>query len=120
MCSNQSGGPFRLRPSVPEAGQRNSQAALRACSLGRTCSAIQLLLFQRLRGRGLLASPEIGALIGGRILKRFTVTFDYPHHRILLVPNSRFSDPFRTNESGLSLVANGADFHRFEVDDVEK
>jgi len=76
--------------------------------------------FSTTEGEGLLASPEIGALIGGRILKRFTVTFDYPHHRILLEPNSRFSDPFRTNESGLSLVANGADFHRFEVDDVEK
>lgn len=68
---------------------------------------------------GLLASPEIGALVGGEILQRFTVTFDFPHHRILLEPNSRFSDPFRTDESGLSLLAKGADFHRFEIDDVE-
>ena len=37
---------------------------------------------------GALASPDIGAMAGGEILRRFTVTFDYPHHRILLQPNS--------------------------------
>ena len=68
---------------------------------------------------GLLASPDLGALIGGAILSRFTVTFDYPHHQILLEPNSRFSDPFRDNESGLSLLATGTDFHQFDVGDVE-
>jgi outer membrane lipoprotein-sorting protein len=69
---------------------------------------------------GLLASPMIGGLIGGEILQRFTVTFDYPHHRILLEPNSRFSDPFRKNASGLSVLAQGADFRRFEVDGVDQ
>jgi len=68
---------------------------------------------------GLLASSDIGALIGGEILRRFTVTFDFPHQRILLEPNIHFSEPFRANESGLSLLAEGADFRRFEVDDVE-
>jgi membrane-associated protease RseP (regulator of RpoE activity) len=68
---------------------------------------------------GVLASLNIGALIGGKILQRFTVTFDFPHRRMLLEPNSHFSDPFRDNESGLSLLAKGADFHVFEVDDVE-
>jgi predicted aspartyl protease len=36
---------------------------------------------------GALASPDIGAIAGGEILRRFIVTFDYPHHRILLEPN---------------------------------
>jgi predicted aspartyl protease len=40
---------------------------------------------------GALASPDIGAIIGGEILERFTITFDYPHHRILLEPNSHFA-----------------------------
>ncbi|HLK22846.1 MAG TPA: pepsin/retropepsin-like aspartic protease family protein [Bryobacteraceae bacterium] len=35
---------------------------------------------------GALASPDIGALAGGEILRRFVVTFDYPHHRVLLEP----------------------------------
>ncbi len=68
---------------------------------------------------GLLASPEIGGLVGGEILERFTVTFDYSHHRILLEPNSRFGDRFLTDESGLSVIATGAGFHHFEIDDVE-
>ncbi|HEV2689722.1 MAG TPA: aspartyl protease family protein [Bryobacteraceae bacterium] len=68
---------------------------------------------------GILASADIGALIGGRILERFTVTFDYPHRQILLEPNSRFAEPFRANESGLSLLASGEGFHRFESDAVE-
>jgi predicted aspartyl protease len=42
---------------------------------------------------GALASPDIGAIIGGEILQRFTVTFDYPHQRILLEPNSSFGPP---------------------------
>ena len=42
---------------------------------------------------GALASPDIGAILGGEILERFTVTFDYPHHRILLEPNSHFTAP---------------------------
>jgi len=48
------------------------------------------------------------------------MTFDYPHQRILLEPNSHFPEPFRANESGLSLLAKGEDFHHFEADDVEK
>lgn len=68
---------------------------------------------------GLLASQDIGALIGGKILQRFTVTFDFPHRRMLLEPNSHFSDAFRDNETGLSLLAKGADFRTFEVDQVE-
>jgi hypothetical protein len=68
---------------------------------------------------GALASPDLGAMIGGEILERFTVTFDYPHHRILLEPNSHFADPFHPNQSGFSLIAKGAGFHQFECDDVE-
>ena len=53
------------------------------------------------------------------MLRRFTVTFDLPHRRIFLQPNSHLGEPFRDNESGLSLLAKGVNFHRFEVDGVE-
>ena len=69
--------------------------------------------------QGLLASPDIGALVGGGILKRFNITFDLPHNRILLEPNSLFSRPFSTNESGLDLLAEGVKFHDFIVDAIE-
>lgn len=68
---------------------------------------------------GILASPDIGALVGGEILERFAVTFDYPHHQILLEPNSHFSDPFPANTSGLSLIATGDDFHKIKSDAIE-
>lgn len=68
---------------------------------------------------GLLATEEIDALIGGDILQRFTMTFDFPHHRILMEPNGNFSRPFPADASGLSLLAKGDDFHRFEVKGVQ-
>lgn len=42
---------------------------------------------------GALASQDIGAIVGGEILRRFIVTFDYPHSRILLEPNGSFTNP---------------------------
>ncbi len=68
---------------------------------------------------GALASSDIGAMIGGEILERFTVTFDYPHQRILLEPNGHFADPFQPNQTGFSLIAKGVGFHQFECDDAE-
>jgi hypothetical protein len=69
--------------------------------------------------KGMLASNEFGAFVGGEILDRFVVTFDYPHQRILLEANHHLHDPFRANESGISLIATGKNFERFEVDLVE-
>ena len=65
---------------------------------------------------GLLASPDIGALIGGAILERFVVTFDLPHRRIFIEPNSHFHDAFAANESGIALLAHDG---RLEVAGVE-
>jgi hypothetical protein len=41
--------------------------------------------------------------IGGDILRRFTVTFDYPRRRMILEPNDRLRDPFEADMSGLGL-----------------
>ena len=42
-------------------------------------------------------------LIGGEVLKRFTVTFDYSRSHMHLEPNSHYHDPFRFDASGLDL-----------------
>jgi Aspartyl protease/PDZ domain len=42
-------------------------------------------------------------LIGGELLKRFTVTLDFPRQRMLLLPNSDLSKPFPFDSSGLIL-----------------
>lgn len=42
-------------------------------------------------------------LIGGRVLRRFTVTLDYSHQRMLLEPNRNYRQPFSADQSGLNL-----------------
>jgi len=46
-------------------------------------------------------------LIGGEVLSRFTVTFDYENARLWLEPNSSFGTAFEFTGSGLSLAAEG-------------
>ena len=41
--------------------------------------------------------------IGGEILRRFTVTFDYPRKRMILEPNARIGDGFEWDMSGLGV-----------------
>jgi len=42
---------------------------------------------------GIFAVPYITGTIGGQMLRRFTVIFDYPHGEMILEPNEHFSDP---------------------------
>lgn len=39
-------------------------------------------------------NPDDREVIGGEVLRRFTVIFDYPHKRIILEPNGSFGDQF--------------------------
>ncbi|HET8736739.1 MAG TPA: aspartyl protease family protein [Pricia sp.] len=45
--------------------------------------------------------------IGGDLLKRFNIVFDYGRNKILLRKNRNFNAPFQYNLSGLSLQHNG-------------
>lgn len=67
---------------------------------------------------GLLANPQLAGLLGGEILNRFTVTWDYRSRRMWLVPNSRLNDPFRSDASGLHLIAKGPGLSQVYVDAV--
>ena len=42
---------------------------------------------------GEVPSRDRAGAVFGEILRRFIVTFDYPHTRILLEPNSSFTNP---------------------------
>jgi len=53
---------------------------------------------------------EVAGLIGGEILRRFTIIFDYPSERITFIPNGDFKDCFRHDRSGMSLIAEGNNF----------
>lgn len=45
--------------------------------------------------------------VGGEVLKRFNVTFDYGRNRMLIKKNKYFNDPFQYNISGIDLQHNG-------------
>lgn len=48
-----------------------------------------------------VGSKEAIGNIGGDILRRFTVTFDYSRKQMILEPNGRMGDPFEADMSGL-------------------
>jgi hypothetical protein len=45
--------------------------------------------------------------VGGEIMRRFTVAFDYPNQKIYLKKNKDFDDPFHFNMSGLDFRQDG-------------
>ncbi|TDP01583.1 PDZ domain-containing protein [Flavobacterium sp. 245] len=45
--------------------------------------------------------------IGGEVLKRFTVVLDYKDQKLYLKKNSKFSEPFTYNKSGITVQHNG-------------
>jgi predicted aspartyl protease len=70
--------------------------------------------------RGDDASGSYDGLIGGDILSRFKVVFDYSRRRMILEPNANFSEAFEADMSGLDLATDGDDFSVVVVNEVEK
>jgi len=57
--------------------------------------------------KGTLASPEIDGIIGGELLRRFTVIFDPARSRLILEPNVHFREPYEHNMTGIAVRAEG-------------
>jgi len=45
--------------------------------------------------------------VGGEVLKRFNIVFDYPNRKVTLQKNKNFNTPFQYNMSGIDLQHNG-------------
>lgn len=56
--------------------------------------------------------------LGGEILSRFTVIFNFPHEKIYLKKNNEFKKQFYFNLSGLTIKAKGSSLNIFEITDV--
>ncbi|HMF28385.1 MAG TPA: PDZ domain-containing protein, partial [Candidatus Cybelea sp.] len=56
---------------------------------------------------GALTAPFVAANIGGNLLRRFSVTFDYYNGTMTLVPNDSFKESDWYERSGLFLVRRG-------------
>ena len=53
-----------------------------------------------------MVEDRVGS-VGGEILKRFSVVFDYKNEQLYLKRNSHFSEPFTYNKSGVEVKHNG-------------
>ena len=69
-----------------------------------------------------LLAPKIfrNGSIGGGILSRFTVVFDYPRHKIYLRKNNSFHNPFFYNLSGITIKAVGSNLKKYKIEEVRK
>ncbi|HJT97194.1 MAG TPA: aspartyl protease family protein [Rhodanobacteraceae bacterium] len=57
--------------------------------------------------KGAFANPDLAGNLGGGILRRFTVAFDYSAKRMYLAPNADFAKPDAFDRSGLFLLGDG-------------
>lgn len=67
-----------------------------------------------------LGATKRNGAIGGEVLSRFTVIFNFPDEEIYLKKNGQFKKKFHYNLSGLMVKAKGARLNVFEVIDVRK
>lgn len=65
-------------------------------------------------------NAQIAGAIGGGLLRRYVVVFDFPHQQMMFTPSSVFRLFDQEDKSGLTIVAKGADLKRFEVEQVQQ
>jgi len=58
--------------------------------------------------------------LGGGIIGRFNITFDYFNGMIYLKKSQQFYDKFEYNMSGLDVIAEGTSFNKFIINGVDK
>ena len=63
---------------------------------------------------------ERNGSIGGELLKKFHVIFDFPNSKLYMKANRSFKYPFEYNMSGLELIAQGKDLDMFVISKIRK
>ena len=114
-------GKVKTMPAsdAPLAGaQKAVLARLRLLQLGPYIVPSPIAVFSGV-DRPAGSEPRLAGEIGGDILERFTVIFDYARRRIILDRNSNFRVDDLEDMSGLSIVAGGPNLKRFEVVSVQ-
>ena len=92
--------------------ERIERLELGGVSLAHPIAALQSAGAGRVSARGTLGN------IGGAILSRFKVIFDYPRKRMILEPGPGIAEPFEMDMSGLALTAPPPDHRRVRVSRV--
>lgn len=88
---------------------RLARLELAGFSLERPVAALQQAGAGRISAEGTLGN------IGGGVLSRFKVIFDYPHRRMILEPGPDIALPFEADMSGLGLASIPPDLQRVSV-----
>jgi hypothetical protein len=58
--------------------------------------------------------------IGGEVMSRFTIVFNFPKERLYIKKNSTFKNSFYYNLSGITIKAKGSALNIFEVTEVRE
>jgi hypothetical protein len=99
-------------------GQSNGQIGrVRSLQIGKFTIANPLTLFSEDKA-GAMASSQIVGNIGQMIAGKFKLFLDYTHTRIILEPNSTFSQPMERATAGVVLTTEGKDYATIRVSDV--
>jgi PDZ domain len=103
----------------PELGLRNKIALGRAKEfrIGRYKAQEAIIEFTQVSPFS--GDAGVAGEIGGGMLRRFTVIFDYPHRKIILEPNSSFQDDDQEDKSGISVIAKGPGLKTFQIVQVQ-
>lgn len=103
---------------VGASGQSKGRVGrLKSLQLGRFVIENPITGFSQAK-RGTLASTTNSGLIGGLVLRRFKVIFDYSRRRMMLEPNEHSTDPFEYGMTGASITAEGADLKTYTISQV--
>jgi membrane-associated protease RseP (regulator of RpoE activity) len=99
-------------------GQSNGQIGrVRSLQIGKFTIANPITLFSEDKA-GAMATSQLVGNIGQLIAGKFKVFLDYNHTRIILEPNSTFSQPMDRATAGVVLTTEGKDFATIRVTDV--
>jgi len=76
---------------------------LLAATLGGTRVDKPVAILESTEGGATGAGASYDVLIGGEMLRRFTVTFDYAHKRVFFKPNAILKEPFIGDRVGFAV-----------------
>lgn len=98
-------------------------ARLNYFHIGEHCWPNPIATFPK--SNGILDSLKYGSVyrngaIGGEILSRFEVIFDFPREYIYLKRGKEFKEEFNCNLSGLSVKAKGSRLNTFEIVEIRE
>ena len=68
-----------------------------------------------LQKKGSFVSPYVAGNVGAGVLKRFNITFDYPHQQLIFERNANYDKPDVFDRSGMWLSQSGGSFEVMDV-----